>query len=249
MSQEQEVLLNKKGQRICGAKNRRGGRCHKRQLEANGRCTLHGGHTPPPGPTHQSWLHGRGSKLLEAIPHKMRDGFIASMRDPEIISVRSELGLVDARIMDLVRDLATAQYTNEWKKDLEEQLNRLRVELNSDEIETDAALEAINNAEAALSQQDSDAQAWSGILATIETRRKLVDTERRLLEAHQASVDVNQMQAILLHILTAVRENVLPLEGGRAAADGIALEVRKLLLPRPNRERATTLERDGTVVQ
>lgn len=249
MSQPEEVFLDQKGRRICGATTRRGTRCQIKDLKENGRCMYHAGHVPPPGPTNQNWINGRSSKLLEAIPHKLRDGFVASMKDPEIISVRSELGLVDTRIMDLVRDLATEQYSDEWKTDLEKQLAHLRLEIEQeDDLDRDAALEAISNAEDALASRDGDSQAWAAILGAIETRRKLVDTERRLLEAHQASVDVNQMKAILLHILTAVREHVLPLDGGRKAVDGIAVEVRKLLLPKPDRARARYVNEDGEVV-
>jgi hypothetical protein len=179
----------------------------------------------------------------------MRDGFAASMRDPAIISVRSELGLVDTRILDLVSSLAREQYTDSWKKDLEESLVRLRQDLSDEEVDAGAALEAIDNAEAALAQRDSDHKAWGEILGTIETRRKLVDTERRLLEAHQASVDVNQMKAILLHILTSVRDHVLPLDGGKRAVNEISTDIRQLLLPRPDRARAIPVDDEGVIIQ
>lgn len=179
----------------------------------------------------------------------MRDGFLASMKDPNVISVRSELGLVDARIMDLVKDLAVAQYSNSWHSTLTDELVRLRLELSGQEIDVENALLAIDDAETALAQRDADAQAWSSILDAIETRRKLVDTERRLLEAHQASVDVNQMRAILLHVLTAMREHVMPLSGGAKAVDKVANEIRKLLLPPPDRARAIPVDENGMVVQ
>src|SRR5690606_15709295 len=118
------VYLDEKGRRICGATTASGLPCRRRDLQPNGRCDLpgHGGKNPPPGPTHPTWLHGRSSKLMDAIPYKMRDGFAAAVRDPEIISVRAEIGLVDSRVLELVSQLAQEQYSDQWKSSFEKTL-------------------------------------------------------------------------------------------------------------------------------
>lgn len=241
MKQPEIVYLDEKGRRICGAPTANGTPCRRRVLQPNGRCDKpnHGGNAPSPGPTHHSWQHGRSSKLLESIPYKMRDGFVAAMTDPDIISVRTEIGLVDSRILSLIGNLAQEQYSDKWKKHLEQSLDKLKIHLSTGEdLDHDAVLQTIADTEVALLHNDGDHRVWRDVLEAVEARRRLVDTERRLLEAHQASIDVSQMRAILLHVLTAVREHVLPLDGGRGAVEGIAREVRKLLIPRPDRARA-----------
>jgi hypothetical protein len=83
--------------RACGAKKRDGTPCPTPPM-ANGRCRMHGGATPV-GPALPQFRHGRYSKYL---PERLAERYQASLEDSELLGLRDELGLVDARIADLL---------------------------------------------------------------------------------------------------------------------------------------------------
>ena len=67
------------------------------------------------------------------------------------------------------------------------------------------------------------------IRETIEARRKVTDTERRLLEAQQHAIDAVQLRSLVTFFLASLREHVLPLEGGRDAILGVSRDIRKIM--------------------
>lgn len=99
--------------RSCGAKTRAGGLC-KRAPMANGRCRLHGGLTPS-GVAAPSFRHGRYSKYL---PGGLLERYRTALGDQELLGLRDEIALVDARLQELVEALpdATAASTEEIRE-------------------------------------------------------------------------------------------------------------------------------------
>ena len=72
----------------CGAKTRSDGTCKSPAMK-NGRCRLHGGKTPAPGPSHPNYKHGLYSGVMTAQEEEAFDAF-------------SDRGAVDREI-DMVR--------------------------------------------------------------------------------------------------------------------------------------------------
>ena len=90
-----------------------------------------------------------------------------------------------------------------------------------------------------LEARDEDRGRWVEIRETIETRRKLTDTERRLLEMKQAVVSVDELRAIVAFILQSVKDHVIGLDGGRRAVNGVAFDLNRLLMPGLSRRLAS----------
>jgi hypothetical protein len=70
---------------------------------ANRRCNLHGGNSLS-GPASATWKHGRYSNLR---PTKLRETYERQRTDPDLISLREEIALTDARIalvLDQIND-------------------------------------------------------------------------------------------------------------------------------------------------
>ena len=76
-----------------------------------------------------------------------------------------------------------------------------------------------------------DRSRWVEIRETIETRRKLTETERRLLEMKHAVVGVDDLKAIVAFILQSVKDLLIGLDGGRKAVNGVAFDLNRLLMP------------------
>ena len=87
----------------CGAKCRHGGPCPNYAM-ANGRCRMHGGKQPPPGPGHPNYKHGRNSKIYR-MPGRLRKRFEQAMDDPNLIDITRDVALVDTLIDDQLNQL------------------------------------------------------------------------------------------------------------------------------------------------
>lgn len=86
----------------CGAKTRSGAPCRGAAM-ANGRCRLHGGATPA-GIASANFRHGRYSKDL---PARLAARFTEAQADPELLSLRAEIALIDARTNELLAGIGS----------------------------------------------------------------------------------------------------------------------------------------------
>lgn len=214
-------LKNADGTVVCGSlkSNGSGDLCQSAVVMANGRCEKHGGKSIPPGPGHPTFKHGRRSKLTARLPARLRDGFEASIADPEIVSVRNELALLDSRVLELLDRLSG------------EGLDALVAAVNAISDAPDEAEEVVAEARALIQQIRSEASTWGEIRTTVEVRRRLSNSERKLLEHKQAVVEISELRAIVAFLLQSVKDHVLALDGGREAVLGISGDVAKLMLP------------------
>lgn len=87
---------------LCGAKTRSGEPCKGWAME-NGRCRMHGGGNPK-GFAHPNTVTGRYSKHL---PTRAIAEFQQALHDPELLSLRNDIALIDVRLNELVREVGT----------------------------------------------------------------------------------------------------------------------------------------------
>ena len=83
---------------VCGATTRSGAPCRRAPVPGRQRCKLHGGASPR-GVASASWRHGRYS---QAVPQRLRERFDASITDPDLLSHRRDLALLDLRLDELL---------------------------------------------------------------------------------------------------------------------------------------------------
>jgi hypothetical protein len=152
-------------------------------------CRFHGGLTPR-GPASATFKNGKYSKFL---PSRMVARYREAERDPELTSLRSELALVDARLMDLLTRVHSGESGVVWVA-LRKAHRTFKVAQRSGDVaQMRAALDEIGvHIEAAV----VDHEAWREIHDLVEARRKLADTESRRLATLKQML--TQEQALLL---------------------------------------------------
>lgn len=165
---------------------------------------------------------------MKALPQRLRASFLASVNDPEILSVRSELGLVDSRVVELIERITSGESVDVIKQ-ARDLARSILVEVQKKQPNIPHIADEAGNLDVLLTGRIDDDANWATIRDTIESRRKLTDTERKLLEMRQAVVDSKQLQAIIAMLLTSITLHVLPLQGGRVAVDGVSEDIRKLM--------------------
>lgn len=180
-----------KHREICGAKTKAGTPCQRAPM-ANGRCSRHGGKTLR-GIASPTFKHGRASKYM---PTRLLGKYEEAMKDPELLNLRSDIAVVEARLAELMETLSTGESGALWKaassaalriKDLQAAMARPNV--------TPERLAALQTEVAALTsvlvnnvaQGARDVDTWAELLGTMEQKRRIVESERRRL------VDMNQM--------------------------------------------------------
>jgi hypothetical protein len=187
----------------CHAKAKhRGQRCRQAVVPGMDVCHYHGGKTSR-GPASPQFRTGRYSKFL---PSRLVARYHESLNDPELTSLRSELALTDARLVDLLGRVHSGESGALWLK-LQRAYRDFRRDQHAGNVvkmrEAFAAMET--HLEAAV----VDTEAWAEIHEPIETRRKLAATEsqrlitlRQMITAEQAMLLIGTITDIVTRHIT-----------------------------------------------
>src|SRR4051812_48697404 len=89
----------------CGARTRTGRACAQPGMQPSGRCRLHGGRTPR-GFANANTRTGRYSRDL---PTRVLTRYEAALADPELLSVREDVALLQGAITDVMAELKEAE--------------------------------------------------------------------------------------------------------------------------------------------
>ena len=217
-------------QRICGAKLRSPGKygdwlCHLAPMP-NGKCYRHGGPSLG-GVASPRFRNGRYSKYIRHLKGDLKKGFEAAVKDPELLSLREEAGLLTARTIVLLDKLNAAE-APPWG-DAVEAFND--VVTAKDDVARQQALDALGKviregAGAARLQ----ASVWAELREVIQEKAKVTKAENDRLAQLEATITVPQAVGLLQALLEEVRV-VVPDEtlDGRKKLDRIQRRVNELL--------------------
>ena len=158
-----------------------------------------------------AYKHGRYSKYL---PKRMLPRYLESRDDPDLLNLRWEVGLIDARIADLLGRVDSGEAGTMWGK-LDEL--RLRFEQAQMKGRTRVSADAVQEMMILVGRGASDFAAWDEVVGLVEKRRRLVESERkRMVEMHQM-VAVERALVMVDQLARSVREHVLAHCDGDAA--------------------------------
>ena len=171
---------------------------------------MHGG-TALRGMASPRYKHGRYSKYL---PERMLPRYLEARDDPDLLNLRWEVGLVDARIADLLKRVDSGEAGIMWGK-----LDELRLRFEQAQMQGRAktSAQAVQEMMILVARGSSDFAAWDEVIGLVEKRRRLVESERkRMVEMHQM-VAVERALVMVDQLARSVREHVLAHCDGDAA--------------------------------
>lgn len=202
------------GTKRCTAWSRNNGRqCNARALRGKTKCRYHGGGTPR-GIASPHFEHGRHSKVM---PVRLAASYEASLKDNELLALRSEISLIDARVSELIGKIDTGESGKLWNDlrlhmrdvdDFTAAANRLpngdpeRIRLVA------AANESLNKVRQLIRRGSEDWMVWQDIHQNIELRRRLTESEQRRLVAMQTMVTSEQAMSLIGALTAAVNRYV-----------------------------------------
>lgn len=202
---------------ICGAKTRSGEPCQTSPVSGRHRCRMHGG-TIRRGIASPHFVHGRYSKVL---PTRLAERYAECFDDPELLSLRSEIALVDARLLELLDPI------------------------HGDEQGSDKIMTALLDEELVAAHRRNDEQAvraveqrimpylknvlgrhqiieWHNIIPLLEVRRKLCESEQKRLMSARLMVSADQAGALMQAVVSVIRQEVTDPQMLYRIAEGIS---------------------------
>ena len=183
----------------------------------NGKCRLHGGLSRG-GIASASFKTGRYSKY---VPGRLLERYQQSVDDPELLNMRQDIALLDARLSDLLQRVDTGEAQKLWEEARKCRDEAMRYMNNEDYGGVVLALEKLDRA---IGDGLADYDAWNEVQSLLDQRRKLVEAEQKRLVAMQQMITAEQAMTFATALLEAVRKNVTD----RAAITAIQAEFIRL---------------------
>lgn len=201
---ENGLPLNEKGQRICGVtKTRNRGRCFSTAIRENGRCRKHGGNARR-GMSHQHYKDGRHSKYLAV--GGLAEKYRAGLRNTELLALRDDIVLLDARIFEILEEGQLGASTQLWK-DLKSEHEK--VVLSRDRGDNKLFAESMTRLSDLIQSGVSQAESWSDVLAVLEQKRKLIESEQKRMVQERQMLAIDQVVGLINAISEELRQQVL----------------------------------------
>jgi hypothetical protein len=186
----------------CKARSRRNqARCRNHALKGLEVCRMHGGKTPR-GPASVHWKTGRWSKFL---PSRLLAHYRAARLDPELLSLREEVAVVDARIIDILRRVDTGESGALWR-DVHAAMTLFEQRQARHDVK--GMTEAFTRLQHLISRGVADDAAWGEIGTLIDQRRKLVESEQRRVTLAAEVLTREQALAFMGQIVDIVTRHV-----------------------------------------
>ncbi len=186
----------------CTATSKRtGARCGPQAVTGRATCRHHGGRSPR-GLAHPRTKSGRYSKDL---PTRLAERYREAAADPDLLALRDEIRLIDARLADVLSTVDTGESGRAWRE-----LKRAHAALVVAQRRGDGGREAahLGAIGAIVNAGDADRAAWADDLSLVEARRRLSESEQKRLVAMSQTITAEQAMALVGALVDAVRRHV-----------------------------------------
>jgi hypothetical protein len=205
---------------VCGAKTREGPPCQKSPLAGRNRCKYHGGASLR-GAESPKFRHGRYSKIL---PRNLSREYLRLMADPDLLSAKEEVALLNARLQQLVARLGTGESTGRWDSLKREWAEFKRAQGAGDREALTAVLPRLDSLVTAGGDEGGQ---WEEITAYVERVSVVAARESKRQAAEGSVISLEQMVLVIRTIADAVITNVRD-EAARLAIIGHIRSLRLL---------------------
>lgn len=180
-------------------------------------CSYHGAGTSdrPAGRPPTTGIYSRH------LPTRYMQDYEDSLNDPNSLSMRNAMALLDARLGELLQKLETADSISAWNRVAvcASMLFKLLDSENNDNVLGQIREVAELLADAVTNHRD-DRAAWGELIGIVDERRKVADVERRRIEAAKKYLTLPEANAMMAFFVSSVmRHCSSPQERARISED------------------------------
>lgn len=183
----------------CGAKTRAGHPCRNWPLHGRTRCKFHGGKTKT-GMDAPAFKHGRYSAY---VPDNLLAAYNEAITDPDLLSMRDNVAVLDARIIELLSDANTGAASAELWESLIDEWARFMVAIKSGNQRNQGR--SINRLNQIINDGATAAAAWRELYTVTEHRRRSVETEQRVITTRETMITIETALLILTAQIEAIK--------------------------------------------
>jgi len=186
----------------CTAKSKQSGeQCKKDAMQGSTKCHIHGGKSLK-GVASPAFTTGRYSKYL---PEHLLPAYEDAKADKNILSVRGDIELLDGLIRAKLVNLDTSDSAQHWIALLKNILKARKAYKNSD---IGGLEEALDEMEALADKRRLHYATEQEVVEQLEQRRKLVESEQKLILQDQRAIPIEQAMLLMSAVLESVNRNV-----------------------------------------
>lgn len=199
----ESATVGQNGKKVCGAKLKSGpGRCQSPIVSAtNGRCRIHGG-TVPRGISNPRVKSGRYSVDL---PTRVAARYESALSDPNLLSVRDDIALLQAAIADVMGEIKIAESRPDFDAILETVEEIAGSWQGWDWTKMNAELDKLRGL---IVNKQSQRNAMREIRELIKEKADLISRENRMLVDREQMITVEQFLMAMRAMGAAVRRQV-----------------------------------------
>lgn len=184
------------------------------------------------GPAAPNYQTGRYSKYL---PTRMAAKYGQAEKDADLLSLRSEVSLIDARLADLLTRVDTGESGELWARLKKAQSDFMMYRRMPGHVEQMTT--ALEKMIAVIESGVVDHAAWTEIGEKLEQRRKLVESEHKIIMARKYFISHEQgmiMMAKITDSITRHAMDLLPIELSRKFLTAVTVDLQQVMVQEPS---------------
>ena len=199
-----------KGYRCAAVSKTTGTRCQVTAVSGSLLCRSHGG-SQHKGTASPQYRHGSRS---QALPLRLQAQYQAAIQDPELLSLRQDLGVLEIRVTELLSRLDTGESSQAWHQiqDLSDQLQQALQDQN-----VGAAASRLADLQELVQVAVAGSAAWHELRSVLRDRASLATLEQKRLQEVQGTVPVEAFLAMLGHLMQRLQSILLTSLDGHLA--------------------------------
>lgn len=187
---------------FCGAKTRNGETCKNPPVTGRTRCRMHGGATPR-GIASPHFKTGRYSDFIRG---NVLQGYEAALTDETLLELNDEIALIDGRLREVLNEALSSPASSQLWRDLREAYRSLTVaNRRGDEAGVAETLSTIGTL---ITQGHKLYNQWQDVVNLIDTRRRLVESQRKRKLELQQNIPIDQAMTLISTIVMSVKTHV-----------------------------------------
>lgn len=185
----------------CQAYNKKGYQCNRTAVKGKRVCRYHGGLSLS-GIASPTFKTGRHSKY---IPKDLIPKYQEALQDQDLLNLKSEIQLIDARIAQLLERVEGGGGTTNWVDMNRAWKKLLEAQRTSDKKTVSESIVEINTI---VNRGLHDAMIWSDIEHTIDRRQRLVSAESKRLTDMEQMISSEKALALIILIAESIRKRL-----------------------------------------
>ncbi len=185
----------------CKSNKTNGEKCIAFAVGGKDVCWVHGGATP----SGRASVHYKGKGYSRNLPTRLADQYESAITNPDLLSLRSDIALLDVRIGETIENIDTGPIGELWGAVRKVFLEQQTAMQSGDSIET---IKATQELDMLTKTGFMDYINWNEIRGLLQERAGLVAKENKMLNDANLTVTAEKVMLLVAAIASVVMDNV-----------------------------------------